>query len=99
MNYNVLIIGAGNIGALYDSPGSNHILTHAHAFSKTPGFSLIGFFDTDFEKAHHAAQRWNTQVFKTLEEVFASYTIDIVSMCVPDDCGSSVGALHQSQSR
>ena len=31
--YNVVIIGSGNIGAFYDEPGSEQILTHAHAFS------------------------------------------------------------------
>jgi len=85
MNYNVLIIGAGNIGALYDSPESEYVLTHAHAFSKTPGFSLVGFVDTDLERAQSAAKRWNTQAFTSIETAFAYAPIDIICVAVPDE--------------
>ena len=46
-SFNVLIIGAGNIGALYDTPDMDKVLTHAHAFSIINGFKLLGFVDLD----------------------------------------------------
>lgn len=57
----VLIVGAGTKGALYP----DERLTHAWAFSRD-GFELVGFFDTNGENSHKAAQRWNTQSYATL---------------------------------
>jgi predicted dehydrogenase len=83
--YNVLIIGAGNIGAFFDSPFSENILTHAHAFSKIEGFNLLGFVDTSEQIGREAARRWNVKYFYSLEEAFSRNKIDVVSICVPDD--------------
>lgn len=83
-SYQVLIVGAGQIGAFYDAPGSPNILTHAHAFSVADGFQLVGFVDVDAKKGQEAATRWDTQYFKTLEEAFASSRIDVVCVAVPD---------------
>ncbi|NFN86295.1 Gfo/Idh/MocA family oxidoreductase [Clostridium sporogenes] len=82
--YNVLIVGAGNIGAFFDTPSSENILTHAHAFSKVEKFNLLGFVDISQEKAKGAAQLWSTKYFLNLEEAFKKNIIDIVSICVPD---------------
>lgn len=83
--FNVLIIGAGNIGAFDDFPDSENILTHAHAFTIHKGFNLVGFVDTDLEKAKKAANIWSTSYFKTIEEAFKKFTIDVVCVAVPDD--------------
>jgi predicted dehydrogenase len=83
--YNVLIVGAGNIGALFDTPGSENILTHAHAFSSAGGFKLIGFVDSNMEKSEKAALIWGTQAFSSIEEAFLDSKIDIVCVTVPDE--------------
>ena len=80
--YNVVIIGAGNIGAGFDSPESDEILTHAHAFLKNDKFNLIGFYDVDFVKAASAANKWNVQAFVTMES--AMKHAEVVCCTVPD---------------
>lgn len=84
--YNVLIVGAGNIGAFFDDPSSEKILTHAHAFSDIEAFNLLGFVDLDKDRAKKAAKLWGTGAFESIEEVFKLHTIDIVCICVPDHC-------------
>jgi NADH/NAD ratio-sensing transcriptional regulator Rex len=83
--YNVLIIGAGNIASNYDTIDSNVFLTHAHAFSKHPGFNLLGFLDVDKSKAIVAAEKWSTNYFQSLEEVVNKFDIDVISITVPDE--------------
>jgi len=90
MIYNVLIVGAGNIGAFFDTPETDAILTHAHAFTKHPGFNLIGFVDTDENKAQKAARLWNTRCFKTIEAAFSVENIDVACVAVPDGYHYSV---------
>jgi predicted dehydrogenase len=83
--YNVLIIGAGRIGAFFDYPDSERILTHAHAFAKHRGFYLAGFVDINIKKSHQAALIWGGRSFLNIEEVFKKEKIDIVSVAVPDE--------------
>jgi predicted dehydrogenase len=83
--YSVLIIGAGKIGALFDTPGSAVVLTHAHAFSKHDGFSLLGFWDTDKMAAERATQVWGGEAFTSLEDAFNSYAIDVAVVAAPDE--------------
>lgn len=83
--YNVLIIGAGNIGAFFDTPSSPNVLTHAHAFTRTKGFNLLGFVDADSKRAEKASHLWNTTYFESLEKAFEKNNIDIVSLCAPDE--------------
>ena len=83
--YNTLIIGAGKIGALFDVPDSENVLTHAHGFRRHVGFKLLGFIDSDFHKAQIAAERWNCLAFKNIEEAFNHNKIDVVSVTVPDE--------------
>lgn len=80
--YKVVIVGAGNIGALFDQADSEEILTHAHAFSADSRFVLKGFFDADFERAKVAAERWRVTAFQTLDEAMEG--TDIVCCTVPD---------------
>ena len=82
--FNVLIIGAGNIGAFFDSPKSSKILTHAHAFSKHPKFKLLGFYDIDNNKAKQAAKIWKVKYFDTLTSAFGKNKVDVVCVAVPD---------------
>lgn len=83
--FNALIIGAGNIGALFDSPSSEKVLTHAHAFTKNQNFNLLGFIEPNKEKSKEASILWNTMNFESLEDAFNNNIIDIVSICAPDE--------------
>jgi predicted dehydrogenase len=83
--YNALIIGAGNIGAFFDTPGAYDILTHAHAYKKFEGFNLLGFVDTDMGKAKKAVSLWGGSFFHCLEKAFDESIVDVVSVAVPDE--------------
>lgn len=80
--YHAVIIGAGNIGAFFDTPQNKEILTHANAFYQNKHFRLMGFFDVDLKKSQQAAQRWNVKAYATLQE--ALQEADVVSCTVPD---------------
>jgi predicted dehydrogenase len=85
MKYNVLIIGAGNIGALFDEPLTDNILTHAHAFIAHNGFNLVGFVDVSIEKVDIAISRWGGKGFENIHDAFYNNKIDVVSIAVPDE--------------
>ena len=80
MTLDVLIVGAGQIAAGYDTPDSSAILTHAHAINEHPNFRLLGFYDVDYRKAEAAAKKWNARVFSEFPQS------DIVVICSPDTC-------------
>ena len=83
--YNVIIIGAGNIGALFDEPSSEKVLTHAHAFLSHEGFNLLGFLDVNEEKSRKAVSIWSGKVYSSLVDKFSLDKIDVVSVAVPDE--------------
>lgn len=83
--YSVLIIGAGKIGAFFDTPERSEVLTHAHAFSSHTGFRLVGFVDVDISQADKAATVWGGKAFRTLSDAFARQMIDVIVVAVPDD--------------
>lgn len=80
--YKVVVVGAGNIGALFDTPDSKEILTHANAFLRNEHFQLMGFFDVDRKKTLEAARRWQVKAYTSLDE--AMEEADVVSCTVPD---------------
>ncbi|MFZ3138511.1 MAG: Gfo/Idh/MocA family oxidoreductase [Thermodesulfovibrionales bacterium] len=83
--YNVLIIGAGNVGAFFDSLRSSRILTHAHAFHAHNGFNLLGFVDANKNKAQKSASIWGGKAYASIEQAFNSEEIDVASVAVPDE--------------
>src|ERR1700691_4640735 len=85
MTYRVAIIGAGRIGAMLDDPSSPHVLTHAHGYRACEGFEIAGFVDRDLNKANAASARWGGGAFDSLEELFETQAIDVVSICLPDE--------------
>ena len=86
MSLSVLIVGAGRIGAFYDKPGQEQILSHAHAFSSHPDFELAGFVDPNLEAGERAAILWGGQAFPDLASAFAHRgSIDVVVVAVPDE--------------
>lgn len=88
--YNVLIIGAGSMGAFYDSPGSKNVLTHGHAFSMHEGFNVLGFVDKDRQKASRAASLWGGEAFDGVGHAFGRERVDVVCVSVPDKLHSEV---------
>ncbi len=84
--FNVIIMGAGKMGAFYDSPDSEQVLTHGHAFSKSPNFNVLGFVDTDLKQAQKAADTWGGKAFSSLESFFAldpRQRVDVVCLATP----------------
>ncbi len=82
--FTVLIVGAGRIGAFFDTPDSVDVLTHAHAFSQHPDFELLGFVDQDLARAEQAARLWSVEAYASIDEAFASARIDVVVNATPD---------------
>lgn len=82
--YNVVIVGAGSIGALkdfkLDNPKSKNVITHAHAVYNNKKLNLIGIVDIDKDKAEEAAKRWKTTAYTDINDV--KYYIDIVVICI-----------------
>lgn len=83
------IIGCGQIGARYDTPGSDAILTHAHAIVSHHACELVALCDANIEMARSAAAIWNPNAhwYGDVNEMFANETIDLL-------CIASPTALH-----
>lgn len=89
--FNVLIIGAGKIGAFFDTPQHNVILTHAHAFKNNSDFNLIGFVDVEYEQSQKAAHLWGCQAFSSIKEAFdKAGPVDVAVVAVPDNAHAVV---------
>ena len=85
------IIGAGKIGAFFDSPKDSHILTHAHAFKRNKKFHLVGFVDVDLKKADEAVKTWGGKAFSNISEAFRTIKcIDIAVVSSPDETHARV---------
>lgn len=82
--YKAIIIGAGRIGAQFDSPQDKEILTHAHAYCRNSKTDLIGFFDINKKAAQRAAKKWSCRAFFNFNKMFKDVQPDIISICTPD---------------
>jgi len=82
--YSVIIIGAGKIGAFFDTPTSREYLSHAHAFSSHAGFNLLGFVDSDLSHAERASQIWGGDAFPTVADAFSNHAVDVAVVAAPD---------------
>ncbi|MDR0869552.1 MAG: Gfo/Idh/MocA family oxidoreductase [Planctomycetaceae bacterium] len=81
--YNVLIIGGGQIGALYDTPDSPSFRSHAHCFTEHPRFAKPGIVEPNAEQRRKVADRWNCTTFETLDAALTQ-TVDAAVVAVPD---------------
>lgn len=93
--FNVVIVGAGSIGALkddkYDSKYNNErILTHAHAFHENPMCNLLGIVDTNGIKAADAQLKWDFQYISNNVKYFKDFNVDIVVIASPTETHLSV---------
>lgn len=64
------IVGCGQMGRW-----------HADAYKKNPLVQVVGFVDTDLEKAQKLAQSVNGKVFKSHREMIQHFKLDGVSIC------------------
>lgn len=78
-----IIIGSGNIGAFYDNPKSENILTHAHAYLKHPNTKIVAFIDSDISKAQKAAEIWGGKYYTDIHKCLELEKPDIISLCAP----------------
>jgi predicted dehydrogenase len=85
MNYRAAIIGAGRIGAMLDEPWNPHILTHAHGYNACEGFEIVGFVDPNLDKAEAASARWGGAAFESIDKLFETQSVGVVSVCLPDE--------------
>jgi predicted dehydrogenase len=78
--YKALLLGCGNIGALYDLD-SEEVLTHAKAYTKHPQFELT-IFDLNKDLQHNIAEKYNADILNELSDnSFEKF--DCISICTP----------------
>ncbi len=80
-----VIVGSGRIGASFDTPDSESILSHAHAFSSNQDIILSAIFDIDCDASQSMAERWGCRSYQDFELMMDTEKPDIVSVCVPDE--------------
>lgn len=82
---NVLLVGLGNIGMMYDYylKGNQKILTHAKAFSLNNNFKIIGAIEKDPFKCGLFKERYNAPTFSDFHKVDESLKPDIVVISTP----------------
>lgn len=76
----VALFGCGLIGTDWDDPQSSHAyaLTHASAFSRTPGSQIVAMCDIDQDKAENAAKRWGCpRAYSDPAALFSQNKIDL----------------------
>lgn len=76
----VLVIGCGNIGAMYDLDKED-ILTHSKAFFLNSNFNLT-VYDIDGRKSELISNTYNCKVIFNLENL---NNYNIISICTPTD--------------
>jgi predicted dehydrogenase len=84
--YQALLIGCGNIGALYDLENQD-VLTHAKAYTQHPGFSLT-VFDPDKELETRIANAHKAAIAQPIEEAYLKQ-FHCVSVCSPTQTHAS----------
>lgn len=85
--FSVLIIGCGNIAGGFDAnrPESEFPFTHAGAYTRHGGFTLVGCVEPVESKRSAFMHRWSiAQGYASVQEAIASgLKVDVVSVCSP----------------
>ena len=90
-SYSCLIIGLGQIGMGYDYYlGSDHISSHAKAFSFHDSFNLIGAVDPDAKKRKLFEDKYKQPSYRLIEEALSVNQPEVVVIAVPTSEHSSV---------
>jgi predicted dehydrogenase len=80
--YNALVIGCGNIGALYDK-NNNNILTHLKGY-KNKGIFDISIYDSNKKLTLELSSKYNCKIIEDINNLDYSY-FDSISICTPTD--------------
>lgn len=79
-----LIIGAGSIGGLIDSPSSASVASHAHAYALHPNVSIGAICEPNDANAAAFMERWGECIrYRNLDEIGDDEHFDIVSLASP----------------
>ncbi len=85
--YKALVIGCGNIGAMYDF-NNDQVQSHAKGFYLNPKFSL-SVFDINKKIAEKVSARYQSEIVNVIDEKTLS-EFDCVSICTPTDTHTSL---------
>lgn len=78
---NALIIGAGSIGGLIDSPASNAVASHAHAYTLCPETQLSAICEPSELNVFAFMERWGeVHRYFSIDDVSADEYYDIASI-------------------
>ncbi|WP_320667184.1 Gfo/Idh/MocA family oxidoreductase [Prochlorococcus sp. MIT 1307] len=90
--YNVLIIGLGKIGCLYDinSSDDNFIVTHAKAFDLHSNFKLIGGVDLSHENCLLFKNKYKVKTFNKIEDAIQVSDPDVLVISTNTDSHNSI---------
>lgn len=82
MKINALVIGCGNIGAMYDFNNSM-IQTHVKAFAEREGIELA-VYDKNIDLGKRVSNKYNCSLIENYSpEILSSF--DLISICTPTD--------------
>lgn len=82
--YKALIIGAGSIGGLIDSPTSKAVASHAHAYKKHQDTQLYAICEPSELNVFAFMERWGeVQHYTSIDEICSDEHYDIVSISSP----------------
>ena len=78
--YNVIIIGLGNIGFLYDlnNKCKDNITSHAKAFSHHQKFKIIAGVDVNHAKRKCFEKEYRVKTFEDIESAFKNEIVDVI---------------------
>jgi len=78
------IIGAGSIGGLIDSPNSENIASHAHAFFKHPNCKLVAICEPNSANQSAFVGRWGeVGIYHSFDSLLQYETIDLLAIASP----------------
>jgi predicted dehydrogenase len=82
--WRVGLLGAGMMAQGFDRPDSPHVLSMAHAFSRSDRFTIGGFFDATAGRAAAAEQTWGVPPSPRQREAWLDVGWDVVYIATPD---------------
>jgi len=98
----VVIVGCGRAGGLFDSPPPGETWGHASAYLRNKRFRLVACVDVDYKKAKEFSTKYKIPYVGTdLSSVLENVTPTVASITSPDDTHFSIamqflnGALPQ----
>ena len=94
--YKAAVVGAGRIGAGFDSPDNGDTLTHTKALLKHDRVSDIVLVDCTQDSSREETTKWGVPGYKSLNAMLEAVRPDIVSVCVPTEQHAAVlRELHE----